>query len=185
MRRPIESSAGSANRRPSTFSASPSSSGKSRRGTSWLHRKTRRDRMRAKLKEIKEELRRRMHRADPRTRELAEASGHRLFAYHAVPTNFRALLVFRAHVKALWYAHAPATQSEGPHDWARMLTARRRLPPATPHPSSLAEPALRRHPPKVGAVCGKAARTALCGGRPVMGVPTAIAKRNHLNSGCC
>jgi hypothetical protein len=27
--------------------------------------------------------------------------------------------------------------------------------------------------PKVGAVCGKAARTDLCGGRPVMGVPTA------------
>jgi hypothetical protein len=27
--------------------------------------------------------------------------------------------------------------------------------------------------PEVGAVCGKAARTDLCGGRPVMGVPTA------------
>ena len=27
--------------------------------------------------------------------------------------------------------------------------------------------------PKVGAVCGKAARTVLCGGRSVMGVPTA------------
>ena len=26
----------------------------------------------------------------------------------------------------------------------------------------------------MGAVCGKVARTALCGGRPVMGVPTAI-----------
>src|SRR5438132_8717158 len=28
--------------------------------------------------------------------------------------------------------------------------------------------------PEVGAVCGKAARTDLCGGRPVMDVPTAI-----------
>src|SRR5215472_14980464 len=28
---------------------------------------------------------------------------------------------------------------------------------------------------EVGAVCGKAARTVLCGGRPVMGVPTAFA----------
>ena len=27
---------------------------------------------------------------------------------------------------------------------------------------------------EVGAVCRKAARTVLCGGRPVMGVPTAI-----------
>src|SRR6516165_3013784 len=30
-----------------------------------------------------------------------------------------------------------------------------------------------RHTPEVGAVCGKAARTDLCGGRSVMGVPTA------------
>ncbi len=36
-----------------------------------------------------------------------------------------------------------------------------------------AKPALRRHTPKVGAVCGKAARTVLCGGRSVMSVPTA------------
>src|SRR5437773_2324264 len=33
---------------------------------------------------------------------------------------------------------------------------------------------VRRHSPEVGAVCGKAARTDLCGGRSVMGVPTAI-----------
>src|SRR5258708_32536027 len=34
---------------------------------------------------------------------------------------------------------------------------------------------VRRHSPEVGAVCGKAARTVLCGGRSAMGVPTAIA----------
>ena len=34
---------------------------------------------------------------------------------------------------------------------------------------------LRRHPPEVGAVCGKAARTDLCGGRSAMSVPTATA----------
>ena len=32
----------------------------------------------------------------------------------------------------------------------------------------------RRQTSEVGAVCRKAARTDLCGGRPVMGVPTAI-----------
>jgi hypothetical protein len=32
----------------------------------------------------------------------------------------------------------------------------------------------RRHLPKVGAVCPNRARTDLCGGRSVMGVPTAI-----------
>src|SRR5216684_7550439 len=34
---------------------------------------------------------------------------------------------------------------------------------------------VRRQTPKVGAVCGKAARTVLCGGRSAMSVPTAIA----------
>src|SRR6516162_8120860 len=33
-----------------------------------------------------------------------------------------------------------------------------------------------RQTSEVGAVCRKAARTDLCGGRPVMGVPTAIAR---------
>ena len=33
---------------------------------------------------------------------------------------------------------------------------------------------VRRHTPKVGAVCGKAACTVLCGGRSAMSVPTAI-----------
>src|SRR5580658_2034037 len=34
---------------------------------------------------------------------------------------------------------------------------------------------VRRQTPEVGAVCGKAARTDLCGARSAMGVPTAIA----------
>src|ERR1700704_1631741 len=34
---------------------------------------------------------------------------------------------------------------------------------------------VRRHSPEGGAVCGKAARTDLCGGRSEMSVPTAIA----------
>ena len=34
-----------------------------------------------------------------------------------------------------------------------------------------------RQTSEVGAVCGQAARTVLCGGRPVMGVPTAIGMR--------
>src|SRR5882724_1506311 len=36
-----------------------------------------------------------------------------------------------------------------------------------------ARTALCRHTPEVGAVCGKAARTVLCGGRSAMSVPTA------------
>jgi hypothetical protein len=39
-----------------------------------------------------------------------------------------------------------------------------------------------RQTSEVGAVCRKAARTVLCGGRPVMGVPTAI--RERLDASC-
>src|SRR5882757_8556228 len=38
---------------------------------------------------------------------------------------------------------------------------------------------VRRHSPEVGAVCGKAARTDLCGGRSEMSVPTAIGASLH------
>src|SRR5215216_4084254 len=41
------------------------------------------------------------------------------------------------------------------------------------NPPPLAQPAICRHAPEVGAVCGKSARTDLCGGREVTRVPTA------------
>src|SRR5882757_1467171 len=41
---------------------------------------------------------------------------------------------------------------------------------------------VRRQLPEVGAVCGKAARTDLCGGRSAMSVPTAIASLAMTNS---
>ena len=41
-----------------------------------------------------------------------------------------------------------------------------------------------RQSSEVGAVCRKAARTVLCGGRPVMGVPTAIAEMGFGGSAC-
>ena len=77
-------------------------SGKSRKGKFLIHRKSRRDRVQAKLSEIKVELRRRMH--EP-IREQAEwlkqvVTGY--FQYHAVPTNGPALGAFRHHVVDLW-----------------------------------------------------------------------------------
>src|SRR5271170_1223670 len=76
--------------------------GKSRRGTFLLKRKTRRDRMRAKLRAIKQEVRRRMHQPIPvQGKWLAQVvSGY--FNYHAVPTNSRALHAFRHFVAELW-----------------------------------------------------------------------------------
>ena len=63
--------------------------GKSRRGAFQLQRKTRRDRMRAKLQEIKAELRQRMHQTIPDQGHWLRqvVTGH--FAYYAVPTIMR------------------------------------------------------------------------------------------------
>jgi hypothetical protein len=64
------------------------------------------------------------------------------------------------------------------------------LAPETNHPPSLAERSLRRHTPKVGAVCGKAARTVLCGGRamkraslPLHRPTSALGTRVNINLG--
>src|ERR1700730_2809791 len=51
---------------------------------------------------------------------------------------------------------------------------RRLLAAQTENPAPVAVRTVCRQTSKVGAVCGKAARTVLCGGRSVMGVPTAI-----------
>ena len=76
--------------------------GKSRSGRFQLQRKTRGDRMRTKLRTIKEELWRRLHWPIPEQGKWLKqiVNGH--FAYFAVPTNARALAAFRHHVEELW-----------------------------------------------------------------------------------
>jgi group II intron reverse transcriptase/maturase len=76
--------------------------GRSRRGKFLLKRKSRRDRVRAKLKEIKEELRRRMHRPIPEQGNWLAQVIRGFFNYHAVPTNFAALDKFRHQVIRHW-----------------------------------------------------------------------------------
>jgi RNA-directed DNA polymerase len=76
--------------------------GKSRRGAFQLQRKTRGDRMRAKLQEIKAQLRERMHASIPDQGRWLKSVVTGFFAYHAVPTNSRALGAFRYHVTDLW-----------------------------------------------------------------------------------
>jgi group II intron reverse transcriptase/maturase len=76
--------------------------GKTRKGDFQLQRKTRGDRMRAKLQNIQADLRRRMHWPIPKQGNwLGQiVGGH--FAYFAVPTNIRALTAFRYRVIGLW-----------------------------------------------------------------------------------
>src|SRR3982751_2266377 len=76
--------------------------GKTRRGHFQIYRKTRRDRMQAKLRVIKEELRRRMPQPIPRQGQWLRQVVTGYDAYHAVPTNSRALAAFRYHIVDLW-----------------------------------------------------------------------------------
>ncbi|HEV2038969.1 MAG TPA: group II intron reverse transcriptase/maturase [Casimicrobiaceae bacterium] len=76
--------------------------GKSRRGKFLLRRKSRRDRLQAKLAAVKEDMRRRMHQPIPRQGEWLRQVVTGYFAYHAVPTNIRTLQTFRDCVLKLW-----------------------------------------------------------------------------------
>ena len=78
-------------------------SGKSRRGDFQIRRKSRGDRMMAKLREIKEALRKRMHEPIPEVGKWLAQIVAGYFAYHAVPTNSTALHAFRYHVAVLWH----------------------------------------------------------------------------------
>jgi hypothetical protein len=95
--------------------------GKSRRGAFLLHRKTRCDRMTAKLREIKEELRRRMHTSIPEQGRWLRAVVSGFLAYHAVPTNFRALNAFRYQVTTLWLRSLRRRSQKTTLTWERML----------------------------------------------------------------
>ena len=75
---------------------------RSRRGSFLLSRHTRRDRKRAKLLEITEDLRGRWHQDVAEQGRWLGSVVRGFFAYHAVPTNFRALSAFRHHVIGLW-----------------------------------------------------------------------------------
>jgi len=76
--------------------------GKSRGGKFLLKRKSRSDRVQAKLAEVKQGLRQRRHQPIPEQgRWLAQVVAG-FFNYHAVPTNFAALQAFRDHVRDLW-----------------------------------------------------------------------------------
>ena len=94
--------------------------GKSRRGAFQLQRKTRRDRMRAKLGQVKEQLRERMHEPIPEQGRWLKQVVTGFFAYHAVPTNSRALSAFRHHVTVLWRRVLRRRSQKDRMVWPRM-----------------------------------------------------------------
>ena len=105
--------------------------GRSRHGRFALKRKSRGDRMRAKLKELKKEMRRQRHQPIPEQGKWLRQVVTRYFAYHAVPTNSRALHVFRHNVIDLWRRSLRRRSQKDRMTWDRIKKlADDFLPPA-------------------------------------------------------
>jgi group II intron reverse transcriptase/maturase len=90
------------------------------RGRFLVKRTTRRDRMRAALRRIKEELRRRMHEPIPEQGAWLKQVVRGFFAYHAVPTNGSALGAFYYYVKRIWLRTLRRRSQKDRFSWQRM-----------------------------------------------------------------
>jgi group II intron reverse transcriptase/maturase len=95
--------------------------GRSRQGRFLLKRKTRRDRMRMRLQEIKDELRRRRHQSIPEQGHWLRQVLEGYYGYHAVPTNLPALSAFRTHVLHLWRRSLERRGQRAGMTWERMV----------------------------------------------------------------
>src|ERR1700738_2079892 len=95
--------------------------GKSRRGKLLLTRKNPRDRMRAKLQAIKQELRQRRHQPIPVQGKWLRQVVKGYFHYHAVPTNSRALAAFRFLVTELWQRSLRRRSQKDGTTWERIM----------------------------------------------------------------
>src|SRR6266700_5165214 len=78
--------------------------------------------------------------------------------------------------------HAAASQPEGSDDVGTDDAAGGCLASKTDYPPSLAERSLCCHTPEVGAVCAKAARTVLCGGRAMKRASLPLQRREILKA---
>lgn len=104
--------------------------GKTKEGEFLLHRRTMKERLRAKLREVKTELRRRLNDPIPKQGKYLHAVVTGYFGYHAVPTNMRALKTFRTEVEKLWLKTLRRRSQRDRTSWAHMKARTRRWVPS-------------------------------------------------------
>ena len=95
-------------------------SGKNSKGHFTVRRRTVRKRMRSKLRQIKQQLRERMHDPVPQTGEWLKSVVQGYFNYHAVPGNMESLNVFRHRVTRLWRRVLLRRGGKRRPNWARV-----------------------------------------------------------------
>jgi RNA-directed DNA polymerase len=111
-------------------------SGKNSLGRFMVRRKTIRKRMRAKLREIKQQLHKRMHDPVRQTGQWLKSAVQGHFNYYAVPGNLASLGVFRDRVLVHWWRTLRRRSQKRRFNWTRTLVlATRWLPqPRALHP---------------------------------------------------
>jgi RNA-directed DNA polymerase len=105
--------------------------GTTKRGRFWLRRITIAKRMRAKLREVSDQLKRRRHQPIPEQGKWLRSvvTGH--LAYYAVPGNTGAVAAFRTQVSRLWFKALRRRGQRTRLNWQRMdRLATKWLPPA-------------------------------------------------------
>ena len=114
----------------------PHISGKNGLGRFMVRHTTIRKRIRAKLRQIKQEFRERMHDPVPQTGQWLKSVVQGYFNYYAVPGNLTSLGVFRDRVLALWWRTIRRRSQKHRINWTRTLVlAQRWLPqPRALHP---------------------------------------------------
>src|ERR1700737_1976213 len=149
-------------------------SGKNSLGRFAVRRKPIRKPMRAKLRRIKSELRKRMHDPLSQTGQWLKSIVQGHLNYYAVPGNTASLSLFRHRMLVLWWHSVRRRSQKRRISWTRMLDlATRWLPvPQVLHPypdARLPVPHPRKKPDSL-----MSARPDLCGGYRGSGIPTAI-----------
>jgi group II intron reverse transcriptase/maturase len=146
--------------------------GSTREGKFKVLRRTMAKRMRAKLRELKDELRRRLHHSVRDVGRWLQSVLRGHYEYYGVPGNWHALSSFHAQVVWLWHRALRRRSQRDALTWDIMLRlVRRYLPyPRILHPYPEARLGVWL---EARARCEKLARRDPCGGRPERAVPTA------------
>ena len=114
------------------------SCGRTGKGEFMVHRHTAPDRLRAKLKEVKDELMRRRHAPVPEVGKWLGSVVRGHCRYYGIPGNWRAIKRFRDEANRHWHRALSRRSQKGPVRWERMRRWIQRFIPRARivHPSS-------------------------------------------------
>lgn len=95
-----------------------------------LRRHTVRKRMTAKLQEVKDELRKRIHESIPEQGKWLASVVRGYYQYHAVPTNIHTLIGFQREVTTIWWKTLRRRSQKDRTTWDRAVELSRRWLPS-------------------------------------------------------